>query len=149
MKKLLVTGAAGFIGSNMVDYLIKNTSDEIVGVDNFDNGIKNKQFITLLAEKNPRFHFLNENFTNSDLDSVDVVFHFAATPRVAYSVEEPFLTNQNNVTNTLKLLDNCVKNKVGRFIFSSSSSVYGDVENFPTTEDVRPHHLNHHMLRKN
>ena len=135
MKKLLVTGAAGFIGSNMVDYLIKNTSDEIVGVDNFDNGTKNKQFINLLAEKNPRFHFLNENFTNSDLDNVDVVFHFAATPRVAYSVEEPFLTNQNNVTNTLKLLDNCVKNKVGRFIFSSSSSVYGDVENFPTTEE--------------
>lgn len=135
MKRLLVTGAAGFIGSNMVNYLINNTSCEIVGVDNFDNGIKNKIFIENLADNNSRFSFLNENFTDTDLTSIDVVYHFAATPRVVYSVEEPFLTNQNNVTNTLKLLDNCVESKVGRFIFSSSSSVYGDVENFPTTED--------------
>ncbi len=135
MVKLLVTGAAGFIGSNMVKYLLNETSSEVIGVDNFDNGINNKIFIEKLERKNSRFSFLNQNFVESDLKDIDVVFHFAATPRVTYSIEQPFITNQNNVTNTLLLLDNCVKSKVKRFVFSSSSSVYGDVENFPTTED--------------
>ena len=131
----LVTGAAGFIGSNMVKYLLENTSYDIIGIDNFDNGISNKEFIEQLNNQHDRFTFINKSFTEIDLNNIDIVFHFAATPRVSYSVEQPFLTNQNNVTNTLLLLDKCVKHKIKRFVFSSSSSVYGDVDNFPTTEN--------------
>jgi nucleoside-diphosphate-sugar epimerase len=64
----------------------------------------------------------------------DVVFHLAANPRVSYSVENPLITNDTNVTKTLKLMDAC-RGNVRRFVFASSSSVYGQVETLPTTED--------------
>ena len=148
IKTLLVTGGGGFIGSNMIQYLLNNTSYHIVGVDTFENGENNREFIESLSATNERFTLINENFINTNLSNVEIVFHFAATPRVSYSVEEPILTNENNVTNTLLLLENCVKNKVKRFVFSSSSSVYGDVENFPTDENEKVDPISPYALQK-
>ena len=148
IKKLLVTGAGGFIGSNMVQYLLNNTVYDVIGVDSFENGTHNKEFIESLDKAEDRFTFNCQNFIDVDLTDVEVVFHFAATPRVSYSVEQPLLTNENNVTNTLILLDKCVKNKIKRFVFSSSSSVYGDVENFPTSETEETGPISPYGLQK-
>lgn len=137
MKKVLVTGAGGFIGSNMVQYLLKNTDYIIYGIDNFQGGRKNESLIQGL--QSDRFIFIDGCFSCiKDLCpniSFDNVYHFAATPRVSYSVKHPLETNENNVSNTLKLLEFCKETGVKRFIFSSSSSVYGDLVVFPTKED--------------
>lgn len=138
-KNVLITGAGGFIGSNLVKYLLLNTDWNITGIDNLIGGVKNYNKI-LIPEKGVRFRFIKDNLkyidSYSNLENIDTVFHLAATPRVSYSVEHPLETNENNVSNTLILMEWCRKIGVKRFIFSSSSSVYGDTEILPTSEDV-------------
>jgi nucleoside-diphosphate-sugar epimerase len=133
---VLVTGAGGFIGSNMVKYLLEKTDYKIFGIDDFSGGRKNENFIKNLQCDRFKFYESNTSFCEKvfvDIN-IDVVFHFAATPRVGYSVEHPFETNENNVSNTLRLLEFCRNTKVKRIVFSSSSSVYGDLVEFPTKE---------------
>ena len=137
MKNVLVTGAGGFIGSNMVMYLLENTDYIIYGIDNFQGGRKNEPLIKNMQSN--RFIFVDGCFSRiKDLCPhivFDNVYHFAATPRVSYSVNHPIETNENNVSNTLSLLEFCKETKVKKFIFSSSSSVYGDLVSFPTKEN--------------
>ena len=134
MKNVLVTGAAGFIGSNMIKFLLEKTNYKIFGVDNFLNGTENKKFIEKINNK--RFKFIESDFVNFNFEEqkIDIVYHFAAIPSVPFSVENPILTSDNNISKTLQLLDNCSKNKVKRFVFSSSASIYGDTINLPTNE---------------
>lgn len=130
--RCLITGASGFIGSN----LFKRCLDEgfnVVGVDDFSNGhveflppkslgnIWRKDFaskVVLSAIKKQKFAY---------------VVHLAALPRVSYSVEHPLETHETNVTKTLELMDTC-RGNVKRFIFASSSSVYGGASVLPTHE---------------
>lgn len=128
--KALITGAAGFIGSN----LLKRCLDlgwDVHGVDDLSNG--HLEFVP---------NGVNFSITDFSNDAVlgavrkkefDAVFHIAALPRVSYSVEHPFKTNDVNVTRTLKLLEAC-RGNTGRFVFASSSSVYGGAVELPTTE---------------
>lgn len=134
MKNVLVTGCAGFIGSNMVKYLLEKTDYKIYGIDNFLNGKENKDLIENI--KNERFIFIESDFIKFNFENkkIDIVYHFAAMPSVPFSIENPLITNDNNVSKTLKLLDNCSKNKIKRFVFSSSASIYGDTINLPTNE---------------
>lgn len=147
---VLVTGAGGFIGSNMVKYLLSQTEYKIFGIDDFSGGRKNEKLIKSL--ECDRFTFYESNISTSEETlknlKIDVVFHFAATPRVLYSVEHPFETNENNVSNTLKLLEFCRKNQVKRFVFSSSSSVYGDLVEFPTKETSSKNPKSPYALQK-
>ena len=134
MKIVLVTGAGGFIGSNMVKFLLNNSDYFIYGIDNFINGTENKNFIkNLICE---RFVFFEDDFINFDFNNkkIDIVYHFAAMPSVKFSVENPLETNDNNVNKTLKLLKKCSDNKIGKFIFSSTSAIYGDTDKLPTKE---------------
>ena len=136
-KKILITGGAGFIGSNVINTLWNESFDiaDITTVDDMSNG---------------RLEFLNKKYRKSSLfikadfaDDVilskiknkqfDYVVHLAAKPRVSYSVEYPLETHETNVNKTLKLIDAC-KGNIKRFIFASSSSVYGGAENLPTSE---------------
>lgn len=135
MKKVLITGAGGFIGSNMVKFLLDNTDYIIYGVDNFINGKSNKNFIENLISD--RFIFYDSDFTNFNFlnKDIEIVYHFAANPSVEHSVKEPLETNENNVTKTLNLLKLCTKHNVRRFIFSSTSAIYGDTKMFPTSEN--------------
>lgn len=134
MKKILITGAAGFIGSNLSNQIKKQYPNyDLVLVDNLSSG---------------KLEFLNEHLRNdliiSDFCGEEIinriknkefkfVFHLAAKPAVGYSVEFPYETNDENVTKTLKLLDAC-KDNIDKFIFSSSSAIYGDVNSLPIIE---------------
>lgn len=129
-KGVLITGCAGFIGSNLAKCLLKDKSLNVYGVDDLSNG---------------QMAFVPEgvNFTKScfsqpivlDLINsgiIQTVVHLAAVPRVSYSVKYPLLTNDTNVSKTLKLIDTC-KGKDIRFVFASSSSVYGGADVLPTS----------------
>jgi dTDP-glucose 4,6-dehydratase len=123
--KVLITGCAGFIGSNFANQFRKKfPKAEIAGIDNFASGRReavNKEIVfyegSMTDEK-----FLDKIFKKHKFD---YVFHFAYIPRVSFSVENPALTTQNNVGGTTLLLEKCRDYKVKRFINSSSSSVYG------------------------
>lgn len=136
MKKVLVTGAGGFIGSNMVKFLLENSDYFIYGIDSFINGTENKNFIKNLVCD--RFFFIENDFINFDFNNykIDIVYHFAAMPSVGYSVENPLITNENNVTKTLNLLKKCSDNKIKKFVFSSTSAIYGDTDVLPTPESA-------------
>ena len=131
----LVVGGAGFIGSNLVDRL---TSDgyNVQVWDNLSTGKRDNV--------NPRAHFINCDITGSysarkvlmSEFKPDIVFHLAAKARVQPSIENPIEFNNVNVNGLLNVLNLCVECGVKRFIYSSSSSVYGDVKELPTTEIV-------------
>ena len=133
--KCLVIGGAGFIGSNLVDRLTKD-KHEVQVWDNLFTGKRD--------DVNPRAHFINCDVTKSyDARKVlmsefkpDVVFHLAAKARVQPSIENPIEFNNVNVNGLLNVLNLCVECGVKRFIYSSSSSVYGDVEQLPITEET-------------
>jgi UDP-glucose 4-epimerase len=123
--KTLVTGGAGFIGSNLVDALLEE-GHEVIIIDNMSNGDQEnldqaiKKGATLVVG-DIRSESLDEYF-----QGVDAVFHLAAMARVQPSIENPLEFDDVNVRGTLNILEHCRRNKVKRFVFSSSSSVYGE-----------------------
>jgi nucleoside-diphosphate-sugar epimerase len=131
-----VTGAAGFIGSNLVHQLVLE-GWSVTGVDDLSNG--HVEFVEDLIRCDAPFSFLECDFSSDEAlrdvknGRYDVVFHLAAAPRVSYSVDHPLETNDNNVSKSLKLIDAC-RDNVERFVFSSSSSVYGGADMLPTPE---------------
>ena len=129
-KRVLITGGAGFIGSNLAAACSSEEFDVDI-VDNLRSG--HTQFIPKHLLSNFYFRDFSSQETLHDVASgkYDIVFHLAAIPRVSYSVEFPFETNDVNVTKTLLLLNAC-KGNIKRFVFASSSSVYGGAEVLPT-----------------
>ncbi len=139
--RILVTGGAGFIGSHLVEKLIER-GDEVVCLDNFndfyDPAIKrknvsefhNSRLFTLMEGDILDAAFLDSVFQNS----FDVVVHLAAYAGVRPSIENPALYQRANIEGTLNLLECCKKNDVGKFVFASSSSVYGGRKEIPFRE---------------
>ena len=147
--RCVVTGGAGFIGSNLVDKLIDD-GHEVIIFDNYSTGKKEnvnpkaKLFLIDISHQ-PSF----EHKTMKDIMSgVDVVFHLAAKARVQPSIENPIEYHNTNVNGTLNMLDTCRRYGVKRFIFSSSSSVYGDVEQLPTPEEHELNPMSPYALHK-
>ncbi|MBU3112415.1 GDP-mannose 4,6-dehydratase [Clostridium lacusfryxellense] len=149
MNTFLVTGGAGFIGSNLCDYLLKK--NKIIIIDNFNefydpnikknniNAIKKTMKIgkipydnLIIEEGDLRdINFLTKVFTSNH---IDVVVHLAAMAGVRPSIIDPSLYNDVNISGTINLLDLCNKFDVNRFIFASSSSVYGNNFKLPFAE---------------
>jgi nucleoside-diphosphate-sugar epimerase len=138
MKKVLVTGGLGFIGSNLVEKLKKEVS--VVVVDNLSSS---RDDWPEIVEKNKEVEYVKTCFSSTDIkkriesQEFDVIFHIAAVPRVGYSVENPSETTDINVGKTISLIESSNIGSVSRFIFSSSSSVYGSAEKLPTPASLK------------
>lgn len=143
MPHALVTGAAGFIGSTLTDRLLAD-GVQVTGVDLFtdyyDRALKRKNLAG--AAKHPAFTLLELDLADADLASlpeVDVIFHQAAQPGVRASWGREFAAYaHHNVLATQRLLERYKGSKLERFVYASSSSVYGDAESYPTSESVLP-----------
>ncbi|MHA1265181.1 MAG: SDR family oxidoreductase [Candidatus Helarchaeota archaeon] len=136
-KKILVTGVAGFIGSNIALQLLSYNCS-IIGLDNFSTGRK-ENIKDCLA--NPKFSLIKGDirdfaFLKKSLKDIDIIFHEAALGSVPRSVEDPLTTNNVNITGTLHLLMLARILDIERFIFASSSSVYGEKEILPKKESM-------------
>jgi nucleoside-diphosphate-sugar epimerase len=143
-KSVLVTGGAGFIGSNLVDALIERGLKVRV-IDNFSTGSK--------VQVNPRADLFNADIGNLEsikpaFYGVDCVFHVAALPRVPLSIERPIETHMVNVVGTLNVLVAARDAGIKRLIYSGSSSVYGNQPTLPLREDMAPNPLNPYALQK-
>lgn len=131
---ILITGVAGFIGASFSrEFKRMFPKSVIVGLDDFSTGRKDAISKDIIFYKGSITDkkILEKIFQKH---GIDFVFHFAAIPRVSYSVEHPFETSHVNICGTVLLLDMCKKYNVKRFIMSSSSAVYGGAKSLPTKE---------------
>ncbi len=136
-KRILITGVAGFIGSNLADKLL-NLGAKVVGIDNLFNG-RMENIEDALKNKNFQFHkgdVRDYNFLMELFDNIDVVYHEAAFTSVPQSVKMPWLCNDVNVNGIMSVLNAARVKNVKKVIFASSSSVYGDTPTLPKKEDM-------------
>lgn len=140
---ILVTGAAGFIGSHLCETLLERNK-EVVGIDNFDPfydpDIKKRNLRN--SQENPQFHFHEASII--DISVLEKIFaqyqisqiiHLAAKAGVRPSIEHPIAYRRTNIDGTLNLLEMARQHHIDRFVFASSSSVYGNNKKVPFSED--------------
>ncbi len=144
--KILVTGGAGFIASHIVDKYIE-LGHEVVVVDNLSTGFKHNV--------NHKVKFYQIDIRSKELEQIfidekpEIVNHHAAQISVPVSVKEPELDAEVNAVGFLNILQNCVKHKVKKVIFiSSGGAIYGEAEEYPTTESYDPKPLSPYAIHK-
>ena len=155
--KIIITGSAGFIGYHLANQLLKNKKNHVLGIDSLNNyyskTIKNLR-IKLLKK--------NENFLYKKIDlrieskikkifkvfKPDLVYHIAGQPGVLYSFKNPKSYQLNNIDATKVVSSVSKKFKVKKFIFASSSSVYGDQKKFPIKESFKKNPKNYYAKTK-
>lgn len=141
-KRWLVTGNAGFIGSNLTEFLL-NHNQKVVGLDNFSTGYQYNidDVLSKVSRENAKnFTFIEGDITDFDTCikasvGVDIVLHQAALGSVPRSIADPIASNHSNVTGFLNMLTAAKENGVRRFVYASSSSVYGDSTELPKVEE--------------
>lgn len=135
-SSVLVTGGAGFIGSHLVDWLI-NKGYEVIVLDNFRSGkmenisrhLKNDHFRLVIGDVR------DKKTLRSALNGVDAILHLAALISVEESLKNPAETHEVNVIGTLNLLQEAVRGNVKKFVYASSTAVYGEANSLPLRED--------------
>ena len=159
MSLYLVTGGAGFIGSNIVEELL-HRGEKVRILDNFATGKRDniKEIKKIFEKENKEKHFSKLEVVEGDIRSyhivrdavegVDFILHQAALPSVPRSVKDPITTNEVNVVGTLNVLNAAKDCNVGRIVYASSSSVYGDLEVLPKTEEMFPKPLSPYAVSK-
>lgn len=145
--KVLVTGGAGFIGSNIVEELLKRNYPVRV-LDNFSTGKRENlsEFmndIELIEGDICSYHIVFEA-----VKEVDIILHQAALPSVPRSIKDPIATNEVNVVGTLNILEAAKNAGVKRIVYASSSSVYGDNPELPKHEGMTPNPLSPYAVSK-
>ena len=144
MSKIIVTGGAGFIGSNLTDALIDKGHDVLI-IDNLSTGKR--------EHINPKSKFFEVDLRDFDkikplFEGVDFVFHEAALPRIPLSIEKPIESNEINITATLNVLVASKEAGIKRVIYASSSSALGGAAKIPMEEDALCQPLNPYALQK-
>ena len=145
-RKVLVTGGAGFIGSHIVDRLLKD-GHEVVVLDDFSTGHRSN------LSENPALSVVEGDISNPDtvkhcMKGVDWVFHKAAVASVPKTVNDPVGSSAVNYQGTLHLLEAARKNNVKRFVFASSAALYGDEPTLPKVETMCPVTLSPYAVDK-
>lgn len=135
--QFLITGGAGFIGSNIVEYLLKYGAGRVVVLDNLATGFERN---VKLFEGKTGFEFIHGDIRELEVckkacEGIDFVLHQAALGSVPRSIHDPITTNQVNVDGFLNMLTAARDAKVKRFVYAASSSTYGDSPNLPKVED--------------
>lgn len=148
-NKLLVTGGAGFIGSNLIEYLLKN-NNEVVCLDNLSTGHK-KNIVSFLGNKN--FQFIEGDIRSIDTckkatQGCDYIFHQAALGSVPRSIKDPATTNAVNIDGFLNMLIAARDENIKRFIYAASSSTYGDSNEVPKVEEIIGRPLSPYAITK-
>lgn len=151
MQKVLVTGGAGFIGSNLCEALLRR-GDQVVCLDNFATGHM-KNLIPLLEQYPDSFELIVGDICNMEdcrkaVDGVDYVLHEAALGSVPRSIKDPATTNDVNICGFLNMIIASRDAGVKRFIFAASSSTYGDSKSLPKVEDVIGRPLSPYAITK-
>ena len=147
-QHIVITGGAGFIGSNLARTLSEN--NEVVVIDDLSTGyLKNIQDLI----NTNKIEFIRGSITDIDLlqnifKNVDHVFHQAAIPSVPRSIKDPIKSNHVNVNGTVNVLIAAKDNKVKKVVYASSSSVHGDTPTLPKQEDMKPCPLSPYAVSK-
>jgi UDP-N-acetylglucosamine 4-epimerase len=146
---VLVTGGAGFIGSNIIEKLITQ-NNKVICLDNLSTG-KIKNIVNILNHDN--FTFINNdirdiNVCQNACKGVDIVLHHAALGSVPRSINDPITTNSVNIDGFLNMLTAARDNNIKRFIFAASSSTYGDSKNLPKVEEIIGNPLSPYAITK-
>lgn len=145
--RVLVTGGAGFIGGHLIDALLARGAD-VRAIDNFSTG--RRENIARVAD---RIEFIEGDLCDPEATAravagVDTVFHEAAIPSVARSVNDPVASNRANVGGTVELLQACRVAGVRKLVYAASSSAYGDTEVLPKVETMTPKPLSPYAVSK-
>lgn len=154
-KRWLVTGAAGFIGSNLLEELLR-LDQQVVGLDNFSTGKRDnlsdvKELVS--SHQWSQFHFIEGDIRHfrtclEACSGVDVILHQAALGSVPRSIEDPLNCNDNNVCGQLNMLKAACDTKIKRMVYASSSAVYGDAPGLPKVEEVCGRQLSPYAVSK-
>ncbi|HHV84018.1 MAG TPA: SDR family oxidoreductase [Tepidanaerobacter syntrophicus] len=148
-SRFLVTGAAGFIGSNLVEAILR-LGYRVRGIDNFSTG--KRENIELFFQ-NSNFEFIEGDIRDFSMcmkacEGIDYVLHQAAWGSVPRSIEMPLLYEEINIKGTLNMMEAARQNNVKKFVYASSSSVYGDESNLPKKEGKEGNLLSPYALTK-
>lgn len=151
-RRWLVTGAAGFIGSNLVEALV-GAGQEVIGLDNYATGYRANIEAALATSPDARFTMIEGDIRDREavaraMAGVDVVLHQAALGSVPRSLADPLASHDSNVTGFLNLLDAARHAGVGRFIYAASSSTYGDHPALPKVEEAIGNPLSPYAVTK-
>ncbi len=138
----LVTGCAGFIGSNLIEFLLRN-DQKVVGLDNFSTGYQkniDEALASVTAEQRKNLTFIEGDIADlatcaQACEGVDIVLHQAALGSVPRSIADPITSNNSNITGFLNILTAAKDAGIKRFVYASSSSVYGDSKELPKVEE--------------
>ena len=150
--QILITGAAGFIGFNLSNYILRKSNVKIVGIDSLNSYYSKKLKKDRIKEisKNKKFSFFHVNILNKKKlekifknNKIDLVINLAAQAGVRYSLEKPNEFVNNNIQGFFTLIEIAKKYKVKKIIYASSSSIYGDSKKFPLKENqnVKPKNI--------
>lgn len=153
-RRWLVTGVAGFIGSHLLEKLLE-LGQSVIGLDNFSQGHRSNIEEVFLMEKSKRgsFHMMEADLCDEQAciracEGVDVVLHQGALGSVPRSIAQPLMTHASNVDGFINMLDAAKNSGIKRFVYASSSSVYGDAPELPKVEDKTGKPLSPYALSK-